>query len=154
MNSRPNNNQLITYYLPVCYFLRIQQYPVNTTYNSKHFEYGFFSFTYWKHVFLSKVWSCHLLVWTFWWVVFIVLLISAMVFIMQLIWAVVVTVEAILQLPCSRWERGWRWQRLFILFIAPIHVVVVVNEVMVIGNPVTVTVVLWTKFKIVIRAWY
>ena len=27
-----NNNQLITYYLPVCYLLRIQQYPVNTTY--------------------------------------------------------------------------------------------------------------------------
>ena len=33
-NARPNNNQLITYYLPVCYLLRIQQYPVNTTYNS------------------------------------------------------------------------------------------------------------------------
>ena len=28
-----NNNQLITYFLPVCYLLRIQQYPVNTTYN-------------------------------------------------------------------------------------------------------------------------
>ena len=28
------HNQLITYYLPVCYFLRIQQYPVNTSYNS------------------------------------------------------------------------------------------------------------------------
>ena len=28
------NNQLKTYYLPVCYLLRIQQYPVNTTYNS------------------------------------------------------------------------------------------------------------------------
>ena len=27
-------NQLITYYLPVCYLLRIQQYPVNTTYNT------------------------------------------------------------------------------------------------------------------------
>ena len=26
-------NQLLTYYLPVCYLLRIQQYPVNTTYN-------------------------------------------------------------------------------------------------------------------------
>ena len=26
-NARPNNNQLITYYLPVCYLLRIQQYP-------------------------------------------------------------------------------------------------------------------------------
>ena len=24
----------ISYYLPVCYLLRIQQYPVNTTYNS------------------------------------------------------------------------------------------------------------------------
>ena len=35
MNARPNNNQLITYYLTVCYLLRIQQYPVNTTYNSK-----------------------------------------------------------------------------------------------------------------------
>ena len=33
MNARPNNNKLITYYLPVCYLLRIQQYPVNTTYN-------------------------------------------------------------------------------------------------------------------------
>ena len=32
-NARPNNNQLITYYLPVCYILRIQQYPVITTYN-------------------------------------------------------------------------------------------------------------------------
>ena len=28
------NNQLITYYLPVCYLLRIQQYLVNTTYNN------------------------------------------------------------------------------------------------------------------------
>ena len=27
------NNQLITYFLPVCYLLRIQQYPVNTTCN-------------------------------------------------------------------------------------------------------------------------
>ena len=26
-------NQLITYYLPMCYLLRIQQYPVNTSYN-------------------------------------------------------------------------------------------------------------------------
>ena len=26
--------KLITYYLPVCYLLRIQQYTVNTTYNS------------------------------------------------------------------------------------------------------------------------
>ena len=34
LNARPNNNQLITYYLLVCYFLRIQQYPVNTTYNT------------------------------------------------------------------------------------------------------------------------
>ena len=33
-NARPNNNQLKTYYLPVCYLLRILQYPVNTTYNS------------------------------------------------------------------------------------------------------------------------
>ena len=32
-NARPNNNQLITYYLPVCDLLRIQQDPVNTTYN-------------------------------------------------------------------------------------------------------------------------
>ena len=29
-----HTNQLITYYLPVCYLLRIQQYPVNTTYNN------------------------------------------------------------------------------------------------------------------------
>ena len=29
------DNQLITYYLPVCYLHSIQQYPVNTTYNSK-----------------------------------------------------------------------------------------------------------------------
>ena len=28
------NNRLITYYLPVCYLLRTQQYPVNTTYNN------------------------------------------------------------------------------------------------------------------------
>ena len=28
-----DNNQLITYYLPVCYLLSIQHYPVNTTYN-------------------------------------------------------------------------------------------------------------------------
>ena len=34
MNARPNNNQLITYYLLVCYLLRIQQYPVNTNYNN------------------------------------------------------------------------------------------------------------------------
>ena len=34
MNARPSNNQLITYYLPVCYLLRMQQYPVNTTYNN------------------------------------------------------------------------------------------------------------------------
>ena len=33
-NARPNNNQLITYYIPVCYLLGIQQYPVNTTYNN------------------------------------------------------------------------------------------------------------------------
>ena len=33
-NARPNNNnQLITYYLHVRYLLRIQQYPLNTTYN-------------------------------------------------------------------------------------------------------------------------
>ena len=31
-NARPNNNQLITYYLPLCYLLRIQQYPLNTSY--------------------------------------------------------------------------------------------------------------------------
>ena len=28
--SSLNNNQLITYYLPVYYLLRIQQYPMNT----------------------------------------------------------------------------------------------------------------------------
>ena len=32
-NARPNNNQLITYGLCVRYLLRIQEYPVNTTYN-------------------------------------------------------------------------------------------------------------------------
>ena len=32
-NARPKSNQLITYYLPVCYLLRMQHYPVNTTYN-------------------------------------------------------------------------------------------------------------------------
>ena len=32
-NARPNNNQLIIYYLHVHYLLRIQQYPVNNTYN-------------------------------------------------------------------------------------------------------------------------
>ena len=31
-NARPNNNQLITYYLRVRYLLGIQQYSVNTTY--------------------------------------------------------------------------------------------------------------------------
>ena len=31
-NARPNNNQLITYYLHVRYQLRIQQYPVNNIY--------------------------------------------------------------------------------------------------------------------------
>ena len=31
--NRPNNNQLITYYIQVRYLLRIQQYTVNTTYN-------------------------------------------------------------------------------------------------------------------------
>ena len=34
-NARPTNNQLITYFLHVCYLLRIQQYPVNTTYNTE-----------------------------------------------------------------------------------------------------------------------
>ena len=33
-NARHNNNQLITYYLHVCYLLGIQKYPVNTTYNT------------------------------------------------------------------------------------------------------------------------
>ena len=37
-SARPNNNNSITYYLPVCYFLRILQYPVNTTYNSSWSE--------------------------------------------------------------------------------------------------------------------
>ena len=32
-NAIPNNNQLITYHLPVCYLLKLQQYPVNTTCN-------------------------------------------------------------------------------------------------------------------------
>ena len=34
-NARPYNNQSITYFLHFCYFLRIQQYPVNTAYNTK-----------------------------------------------------------------------------------------------------------------------
>ena len=33
-NAIPNNNQLIIYYLPVRYLLRIQQYHVNNTYNN------------------------------------------------------------------------------------------------------------------------
>ena len=33
------NNQLVTYFLPVCYLLRILQYPVNTTYNSGSYYY-------------------------------------------------------------------------------------------------------------------
>ena len=32
-NTRPNNNQLIIYYLRVRYLLRIPQNPVNNTYN-------------------------------------------------------------------------------------------------------------------------
>ena len=43
MNVRPNNNNLITYCQPVCYFLKNTtipckenlQYPVNTTYNNR-----------------------------------------------------------------------------------------------------------------------
>ena len=35
INGRPTyNNQLITHYQCVCYLLRIQQYPVNNTYNT------------------------------------------------------------------------------------------------------------------------
>ena len=55
MNARPNNNQLITYYLRVGYLkdgihhlLQIQQYPVNNTYNTlvgeptlKNFDFQF-----------------------------------------------------------------------------------------------------------------
>ena len=33
MNARPNNNQLITLYERVSYLPRIQQYPVDNTYN-------------------------------------------------------------------------------------------------------------------------
>ena len=33
-NARPNNNQLITYNQPVRYLLKIQQTPVNNTYNN------------------------------------------------------------------------------------------------------------------------
>ena len=33
-DAGPNNIQLIAYYQSVCYLLRIQQYPVNTTYNT------------------------------------------------------------------------------------------------------------------------
>ena len=36
MNARPNNNQLITYFIHVRYLLRIQQYPVNNTYNKDY----------------------------------------------------------------------------------------------------------------------
>ena len=35
-NARPNTNQLITCYQPVCYLLRIQQYSVNTTFNNRN----------------------------------------------------------------------------------------------------------------------
>ena len=37
-NARPNNNQVITYYLPVCYLLRIQQYVTDLPYekNNNH----------------------------------------------------------------------------------------------------------------------
>ena len=34
LRQSQRNNQLIAYHLPVCYLLRIQQYPVNTTHNS------------------------------------------------------------------------------------------------------------------------
>ena len=34
LNARPNNNQLILYYLPMCYLLRIQQHPANHTNNT------------------------------------------------------------------------------------------------------------------------
>ena len=43
-NARPNNNQLITYYLRVCYLLRIQKYPVNTTYNKDFMKIILFTF--------------------------------------------------------------------------------------------------------------
>ena len=33
-NARPNNNQLINYYQRVRYLLRMQEYPVNNTYNT------------------------------------------------------------------------------------------------------------------------
>ena len=39
-NARPNNNQLITYYLCMRYLLRIQQYPVNNTYNIMSTSYS------------------------------------------------------------------------------------------------------------------
>ena len=35
-NARPNNNQLVTYNLHERYLLRIQQYPVNNTYNTEN----------------------------------------------------------------------------------------------------------------------
>ena len=40
-NARPNNNQLITYQR-VRYLLRIQQYPVNNTYNTQLMGFCFF----------------------------------------------------------------------------------------------------------------
>ena len=33
-NARPNDDQFINYYQRVSYLLRIQEYPVNNTYNS------------------------------------------------------------------------------------------------------------------------
>ena len=42
MGIEPLYNQLITYYLPVCYVLRIPQYPANTT-NKK----TWYRFNYW-----------------------------------------------------------------------------------------------------------
>ena len=48
-NARPNNNQLITYYLPVCYLLRIQQYPVKTTYNK-----AFKKILWWRLLLISQ----------------------------------------------------------------------------------------------------
>ena len=35
-SARPNNNQLYTYFKHVSYSIRIQQYPVDKTYNSSN----------------------------------------------------------------------------------------------------------------------
>ena len=70
-NARPNNNQLITYYLPVCYLPEIPQYPVNTTYNIYcvlymiHLHYCNTSQSWWKvaKIYLFVKIFCYLTAW-------------------------------------------------------------------------------------------